>query len=399
MALVLADRVRETTTTTGTGTVTLAGAVTGFQSFSAIGNANTTYYTIAGQGTSEWEVGIGTYTSAGTTLSRDTVLASSNSGSLVSFSSGSKDVFCDYPAGKAVSLDTTGTATNLSIGGNAATATAATNVSGGVARQIPYQTAASTTTFITAPVTTNTFLYWTGSAFAWTTTVGAVSGSSPVSVSTVSRTATVSLSAAYGDTLNPYGQKTANYVLAAPDGVSDVPSFRALVVADVSNAGTMISQNANAVAITGGTINGTTIGATTSTTGKFTTVNTPVLMTSLAAAVAIKTSSTVVQFNVAHTASAVNYLQATGAVTTASPVLSAQGSDANVDINITPKGTGQILLNGTAANATNGLHVNAQTISANYTVAATDNAFSAGPVSVATGVTVTLSTGATWTIV
>lgn len=102
MAFVLADRVRETTTTTGTGTVTLAGAVTGFQTFAAIGNANITYYTIAGQGTSEWEVGIGTYTSAGTTLSRTTVLASSNSGSLVNFSAGTKDVFCDYPAGRAV---------------------------------------------------------------------------------------------------------------------------------------------------------------------------------------------------------------------------------------------------------------------------------------------------------
>ncbi len=102
MAFVLKDRVKETTTTTGTGTVTLAGAVSGYQSFSAIGNTNSTYYTIAGQGTSEWEVGIGTYTSSGTTLSRDTVLASSNSGSLVNFSAGTKDVFCDYPAGRAV---------------------------------------------------------------------------------------------------------------------------------------------------------------------------------------------------------------------------------------------------------------------------------------------------------
>jgi hypothetical protein len=87
---------------TGTGTATLLGASTGFQSFSVIGNANTTYYTIAGQSGSEWEVGIGTYTSSGTTLSRDTVLASSNSGSLVNFSAGTKDVFCDYPAGRAV---------------------------------------------------------------------------------------------------------------------------------------------------------------------------------------------------------------------------------------------------------------------------------------------------------
>ena len=102
MAFVLADRVRETTTTTGTGTVTLGGAATGFQTFSAIGNGNSTYYTIAGQGTNEWEVGIGTYTSSGTTLSRDTVLSSSNSGSLVNFSSGTKDVFVTQPAERTV---------------------------------------------------------------------------------------------------------------------------------------------------------------------------------------------------------------------------------------------------------------------------------------------------------
>lgn len=127
MAFVLADRVRETTTTTGTGTVTLAGAVTGFQSFSAIGNANTTYYTIAGQGTAEWEVGIGTYTSSGTTLSRDTVLASSNSGSLVNFSAGTKDVFCDYPAKRAVvggegyieNAATVNTSSTINTGNNA----------------------------------------------------------------------------------------------------------------------------------------------------------------------------------------------------------------------------------------------------------------------------------------
>lgn len=109
MALVLADRVQETTTTVGTGTVTLSGATTGFQSFSAIGNGNTTYYTISGG--SEWEVGIGTYTSSGTTLSRDTVLASSNSGSLVSFSAGSKNVFVTYPAKR--SAMTTGLTENV----------------------------------------------------------------------------------------------------------------------------------------------------------------------------------------------------------------------------------------------------------------------------------------------
>ncbi len=102
MTLVVKDRVKETTATTGTGTITLAGAATGFQSFSVIGDGNTTYYAITDPTAGTWEVGIGTYTSSGTTLSRDTVLESSNSGSLVSFGAGSKDVFVTYPAERSV---------------------------------------------------------------------------------------------------------------------------------------------------------------------------------------------------------------------------------------------------------------------------------------------------------
>jgi len=115
MALVVKDRVKETTTTTGTGTVTLAGAATDYQAFSAIGDSNTTYYTIQLGTSDEWEVGIGTYTASGTTLSRDTVLASSNSGSLVNFSAGEKDVFCVYPAGKAIYADANG---DVTVDGN-----------------------------------------------------------------------------------------------------------------------------------------------------------------------------------------------------------------------------------------------------------------------------------------
>jgi len=108
MALVVKDRVQETSTTTGTGTFTLAGAVSGFQSFSAIGDGNTTYYAIVG-GT-EWEVGLGTYTSSGTLLSRDTILESSNGGTAVNFSAGTKNVFVTYPAEESVYQDATGTA-------------------------------------------------------------------------------------------------------------------------------------------------------------------------------------------------------------------------------------------------------------------------------------------------
>ena len=122
MALVLADRVLETTTTTGSGTITLAGAKQGYQSFAVVGNGNQTYYTIAS--TTEWEVGIGTYTSSGTTLSRDTVLSSSNSGNKVTFSAGTKDVFVTYPSEKSVVTNvltnesTTSVAYNIGAGTN-----------------------------------------------------------------------------------------------------------------------------------------------------------------------------------------------------------------------------------------------------------------------------------------
>jgi hypothetical protein len=115
MALVVKDRVKETTTSTGTGTITLAGAAGGFQSFSAIGDGNTTYYALVDSATGDWEVGLGTYTASGTTLSRDTVLESSNSGSLVNFASGIKSVFCTHPAERSITTDASG---NITVTGN-----------------------------------------------------------------------------------------------------------------------------------------------------------------------------------------------------------------------------------------------------------------------------------------
>ena len=107
MALVLADRVLEQTATTGTGTLSLTGALTGYETFSsAVGNGNTTYYTIELEGSAEYEVGLGTV--AAGTLTRDTVLASSNSDALVNLSAGVKRVFCTYPANKMVFLDASG---------------------------------------------------------------------------------------------------------------------------------------------------------------------------------------------------------------------------------------------------------------------------------------------------
>ena len=110
MALVINDRVKESSTTTGTGTFDLDGVVSGFEGFVAgIGTGNTTYYTIFNQGTTEWEVGRGTVTDATPdTLARTAVISSSNSDSAVNFTSGTKDVFCTLPASKAVYLDASG---------------------------------------------------------------------------------------------------------------------------------------------------------------------------------------------------------------------------------------------------------------------------------------------------
>ena len=112
MALVINDRVKETSTTIGTGTFDLDGASPDFESFvSGVGNGNSTYYTITNTGNNEWEVGVGTVTDATPdTLSRDTIISSSNSDAAVNFTSGTKDVFCTIPAKKTISpvMDATG---------------------------------------------------------------------------------------------------------------------------------------------------------------------------------------------------------------------------------------------------------------------------------------------------
>ena len=196
MALVLKDRVKETTTTTGTGTVTLAGAAAGFQSFSVIGNGNTTYYTIAG--TSEWEVGIGTYSSSGTTLARTTVLANSSGTepSALSFAAGTKDVFVVYPAGKSVNLDASGNATAL---GTVAATTTLTNAVG-----LPISTGVSGLgTGIATALAVNT-----GSAGAPVLFDGALGTPSSGTVTNLTGTASININGTVGATTPAVGTFT-----------------------------------------------------------------------------------------------------------------------------------------------------------------------------------------------
>ena len=118
MALVINDRVKVTSTTTGTGAMALGAAVTGFETFAqGIGNSNTTYYCIFNQGTTEFEVGLGTLDGTSANLTRTTVISSSNSDNAVNFSAGNKDVFCTLPASKAVYLDSDGNTVNAAGAG------------------------------------------------------------------------------------------------------------------------------------------------------------------------------------------------------------------------------------------------------------------------------------------
>jgi hypothetical protein len=178
MALVLKDRVRETTAVTGTSSATLLGAVTGFQSFSVIGDGNTCYYTIADQSGPNFEVGIGTYSSAGPTLARTTILESSNGGAIVPFPAGVKDVFVTYPAEKSVNLDASDNVSPLgTVASGTWQATAITTTYGGTglasytAGDLSYY--ATGTTFTKLAIgTAGQVLTSTGSAPQWSTLSG-----------------------------------------------------------------------------------------------------------------------------------------------------------------------------------------------------------------------------------
>mgnify|MGYP006269147571 CR=1 FL=1 len=296
MATVVKDRVQEITTTTGTSDFTLGGAVTGFQAFSAIGNGNVTYYACTDSTSGDWEVGIGTYSTTGPTLTRTTVLSSSAAGAKISFGSGTKNVFCAYPAEKAIYAEPSGVSSSsvtyngvtVALGASG-TITAAnpnaltigTGLSGTsydgssavtiaidstVATLSGTQTltnktisgASNTLSNIPNSALTNSSITINGSAISLggsvsVGTVTSVSGTSPV-VSSGGTTPAISLASGYGDTQAPFASKTANYFLAAPNGSAGVPSFRSIVAADIP------TLNQNTTGSAGSVANALTIG-------------------------------------------------------------------------------------------------------------------------------------------
>lgn len=530
MALVLKDRVKETSVTTGTGTFTLAGAVTGYQTFSAaIGNTNTCYYTIASQTLNEWEVGIGTV-GAGT-LARTTILASSNAGSAVTFSAGTKDVFVTYPAGKAVYQDDTGAYIpgspvfngNAVISDNSANAALRITQTGAGNALLVEDSAnpdASPTVIAADGVvrigslTNNNTVYGTSQfapGFQLYNTAGtggfyryAADADGSALVFAKSRNATVGSQTVVNpsDTLGYLGFAgsdgtnftTGATITASVDGTpgtNDMPGRLVFgTTADGASSPTERMRIGNSGTISLGAAPGSESLRVTpvasavnywnmygaATTG-FPTIQVQGSDTNIGLVIAAKGTSAIVsqtnswqfqnisgalQFLVASTASAVNYLQVAGAATGGNPTLSAQGSDAdsgliftakgngvnyvkssvgtyfqnvaganqfavtatasavnylsatggatgnsaklnaagsdtNIDIALTPKGTGSTYSPTFAAS--NGLVMNNATINTSYTLPTGYNAMSAGPVTVASGVVVTVPSGSTWVVV
>ena len=337
MAFILADRVKESASAPGTGTVTLLGAATGYQSFSAgIGASNTTYYTIADQTGSNWEVGYGIVGAGGTTLARTTVLASSNSGSLVNFSSGTQDVWCDYPAKKAAIQDSLGTVTVPQYASNSTTSTTPTLSFNG-----------SNTSFASGSTVANNYLQ---------AILQNKSGTAGASTNYVLSNDLGTDSSYYGE----FGMNSSVYSASTP---SDFFSINNSIYfsghdGDISigsgngyktyMAWGTSGQSAHVINASGAIGLSTNLGTTPSTSG-------------------------------------------TTGFGTSGQVLTSQGSS-SAPIWSTPSGGGSNI-------TAQGLWENANTISSNYTIGTGNNAQSAGPITVNTGVTVTVPTGSTWVIV
>lgn len=377
MALVIADRVKETSTTAGTGTVVLAGASPGYQSFAVIGNTNTTFYTIADQGGgTNWEVGIGTYYSGNLSLARTTILASSNSNTAVSFGSNTKDVFVTYPAEYAVYNNTASVTTiqNLASGNVAFTGGSINNVLIGNATA---NTAVFTELTASSNITTTGYtgyLYGNNSAVVTASTTipsSAITGlgtmasqnANAVNITggTIAGTGITSSNVTItGGTINTVTETSGTYNNVTVNG----GTINGVTLSNITygGLGTMSTQNANNVTITGGTLNNVIIGGSTAANGSF-------------------TNLTLTNQLIANASSGVSGQVLTSAGANVSPYWA----------NAATSG-----ISGLSNNSIVALNVN---LTANATINAGVNGFSVGPVNTANGVTITITSGQRWVII
>lgn len=375
MAFVIADRVRETTSSIGTGAVTLGGPYAGFQPFSVLGNGNTTYYAIIDPTTGDWEVGIGTYTSSGNTLSRTTVLSSSNSGSLVTFGAGVKDVICTQPSERNVYVvGTDVVAENNAKVPNTLLANSTITINGN-------SVSLGGSTTVTANTTNALTLgsYLSGTSFNGSAAVTTNVNATPLNTASaiVARDSSGNFSA---------GNVTATRFSGPLTGaVGDVtPSTGAFTSVTASSDSTFSSTGALQISA------GTTAQRPTGAVGKIRWNSTLSQYEGYDGANWTLLGGAVVSNDTA-TASNLYPLFATTTTGNASTLYTS-----NAQYLFKPS-TGELSVK--APRASNGIVVNSATISSNYTIAAGDNGMSAGPVSVNSGVTVTVSSGSVWTVV
>ena len=458
MALVLANRVQESATANTTVSFTLTGAVTGFQTFAVIGNTNTTFYS-ATDTTGNWEVGLGTYSTSGPTLTRTTIYASSNTGSAVTFS-GTVSVFVTYPSGRSVNLDGSG---NVSALGTVASGTWQGSTIGVAYGGTGVTTSSGANSVVLRDSNSNITVnrisqgIQTITASGGTTVLTAASQFNQALVGTGGQTFQLPDATTLTDTttfqFNNNATGTLTIINNASATVGQIASGGAAGIALLSNAtvgGTWdvhayIPENItwgstslylNSTIVTGGTWQGGTIqpgyGGTGLTT--FTGANNALYSTGAATLTAgtlpiLAGGTGQTTANAAFNALAPSqggnsgkYLTTNGTDTSWATVSGSGATisnDTSTATNVYPlfadattgtpttiytsnakllykPSTGE--LQSTVIDSTNGIFVNSQTISADYTIASGDNGLSAGPVTVASGITVTVSSGSVWTV-
>jgi len=388
MAFVIADRVQETSTSTGSGTIVLAGAVTGYQSFAVIGNTNTTYYTIADQSGSNWEVGIGTYYLANTSLARTTVLASSNANTAVNFGVGTKAVFVTYPAERAIYADSSNitTVTNFASGNVLITGGTISGANFTGLGTMSTQNANAVT--ITGGTLNNVIIGGTTAANGTFTNVIALNhiATANIAVNTAAGAysyGTLSYSdtgilASYANTANTYVQIVAQNISNGTNAATD------FVV--VNDTGTAYAD----FGITSSKYTGT---------GALSAANTAYIYAGAADLVVGTATANSIHFVVnnssvdAITINASGAFGANGSFGTANYVLTSQGSSLPPVWAASTGGGGSTGIGNSSILA---LNVN---ITSNATVNAGVNGFSVGPVNTANGVTVTITSGSRWVII
>jgi hypothetical protein len=457
MALVLADRVYETSTTVGTGTLTLAGALNSYQTFSAaIGNGNTCYYALAAVGGTDWEVGIGTV-GAGT-LARTTILSSSNSNLVVNLPIGTVNVFVTYPSEKSVNLDASGNATALgtpaaftgtNITGTAASLTAGT-VTDGVYTTGSYSNPAWITALANSKITGlgSAALLTAGSALGVATLDGG--GTVPTAQLPAAVLGALKYQGTWNATTNvptltsSVGTQGYYYVVATA-GTTNLDGIASWAIGDWAIFGTATWQkidNTDAVTSVNGytgtvslayadlagaiptwnqntTGNAATVTTNANLTGDVTSVGNTTTLTNAPVIAKVLTGYTSGAGTVAATDSilqAVQKLNGNTAAIVGGPALS---NDTATATNVYPifasattgtpttiytsntkllykPSTGELAV--TAPVAANGLVMNATSVSSNYTIAAGFNACSVGPITVSGGVAVTITAGQRWLV-